>query len=296
MKIYRIHVGNEFRPNHQDFVWPPQNSQAGGDMGVEQDFDNWLLEHHNYLVDNPSRADWIYLPIFWNRYYINNDWGDSGQEALKNEVERHLSYKAPVFTISEADIKCLKPYINWGNITIFCSSRRDNNGSIDIPLLCAPHNISNSIPPKRYICSFMGNLRTDGIRMGMAEALAHRVDCKVEHSNVPPDEFARVMMQSYIALCPRGQGAQSYRMYEAMQMGVVPMYISDMDCRPFKKWLDWDIFSLYSPTPYVDEFIDVLKENLNVLLAMGERAKEIYEEQLNYGKWCKYVIRELESL
>ena len=298
MKIYRVPVGNKFRPDHQDFIWPPQNATL--DMGVEQDFDNWLLDREYMLTDNPYEADWMYIPIFWNRYYINNwedgHWG-GGIPALSEEVERCKKFNVPKFTISEADIKILKPEINWGDIVIFVSSRRDEGTGIDIPLLSAPHPIPQNCPEKKWIASFLGNLMTDGVRIAMHKELEFRDDCRVEHAGTSSEEFARTMLESYIALCPRGQGAQSYRMYEAMQLGTVPLYISDLDCRPFKKWIDWEICSLYTPDVVdLNGYMDVIKEHTNKLLVMGKLAEKVYREQLAYGKWCKYVIKELELL
>lgn len=300
MRIFRIPVGNKFQPNHQGFIWPPQNAQQGGDMGVEQDFNEWLSARPYMLTDNPGKADWMYIPIYWNRYYINTPdedgaWG-GGVQALVDEIDRCNEYNLRKFTIAEADVKWLKPQIRWKDIVVFCASRRDYNGGIDIPLLSAPRPTPDNIPEKKWLASFLGNLKTDGIRIDMHENLRNRKDCRVENAGAPMNEFTMTMLESYIALCPRGQGAQSFRMYEAMQLGIVPMYISDMDCRPFKKWIDWELCSLYSPTANVSEYLDVMKADKDTLLFMGERAKRVYMDYLGYGKWCKFVLRELELL
>lgn len=295
MKIYRIPVSSKFQPNHQDFIWPPTNQMPGMDFGVEQDFDRWLWRSH-LLVEEPFQADWMYVPIYWNRYYINNDWG-GGLEALSEEVDRCLQYDVPIFTIAEADIKWLKPSINWKNLVVFCSSRRDKNGGIDIPLLCAPHPLPDVLPEKKYLASFMGNLKTDGIRIDMANELKDRTDCRVEHAGVPAEVFSQIMLESYIALCPRGQGAQSYRMYEAMQLGTTPWYISDLDCRPFKKWIDWIGCSIHSTTVIrMNMWMDFYIHSKEMLLDFGVNAREVYKEFLAYQKWCPFVIKELEQL
>lgn len=301
MKIFRIPIEDKFRPNHQDFVWPPQNAQPGEDRGVEQDFDNWLLNHPHLLTYLSYEADYAYIPIYWNRFYINtldenHRWG-GGVELLVEEIEACHSFNMPMFTVAEADVKWLKPQINWNEITVFCASRRDNNGSIDIPLLSAPRVFEGEILRKKWLASFLGNLRTDGVRIEMYDELKERSDCRIEHAGAPMDEFTRTMLESYIALAPRGQGAQSFRMYEAMQLGTVPLYISDMDCRPFKNWIDWDICSLYAPNVEgLNGYLDVMSENKDKLVHMGELAKYTYDDYLSYGKWCKFLIKELELL
>ena len=305
MKIYRIDVDPQFRPDHQAFVWPPQNRLPGGDRGVEQDFDEWLLAHPDLLWDNPKTADWVYAPVFWNRYFFanldaDNHWG-GGLEALGKEVERCREYGKRVFTIAEADVRVIKPSIDFGDMTIFCASRRDDNPlNIDIPLLAAPHSVPKITPPKKYLACFLGNLATDGVRMQMRDALAHRTDCKVEHANYGHDYYAMTMLESYIALAPRGQGAASFRFYEALALGTVPLYISDMDCRPFKQWVDWGNISYYlSDATRVNDLLDSIIGNAwytDDLMDMGARAKDVYDTHLAYNKWCKYVLRELEQL
>jgi hypothetical protein len=300
MKIYKIPVDEKFRPDHQDFMWPPQNRIDGWDFGVEQDFEWWLEKHPSLIADKPTEADWLYIPIYWNRYYINTIgedgcWG-GGVEALGEEVDRVL-YDVPTFTISEADIKWLKPQINWRHLTIFCASRRDENGGIDIPLLSAPHAIPNPLPEKKYLASFMGNLRTDAVRMEMEDELKDHADCRVEHANVPMEEFAQVMLESYIALSPRGQGAQSYRMYEAMQLGVVPWYISNLDCRPFYRWIDWLDCSIMSEDVIdLNGWLRYFKNAKQLLINKGKKAKEVYDCHLGYQKWEYGVLKELELL
>jgi hypothetical protein len=299
MKIYRLPINDLFRPNLQEYIWPPQNTQPGEDRGVEQDFDEWILLQDNLLVDDLAKADWLYAPVFYNRYYINTPdedghWG-GGIEALSEEIERILSYEMPTFTISEADIRVIKPSIDWKDMTIFCASRRGDIG-IDIPLLSAPHLIPE-LPEKKYLASFSGNLETDGIRMAMREELKDREDCLIEHVANGSEYLVNVILESYIALCPRGQGAQSFRMYEAMQLGTVPLYISDLDCRPFKNWIDYDICSFWAnTTDGLNEYLSKLAEYKDKLKHMGYLAKCTYDDFLSYGKWCKFVIRELELL
>lgn len=296
MKIYRYPVRPECQPSQQNFLWPPQNALPGSDFGVEQDFDWWLNDRPNMLVSNYKQADIMYIPIYWNRYYINHNWGKD-VEFLVEEIERCQEINIPKFTIAEADVRVLKPQINWNDIIIFCASRRDTNQNIDIPLLSAPRPLPKDIPGKRYIASFLGNLETDGLRMAMREQLKHRTDCRIEHAGAPMEEFTRNLLESYIALAPRGQGAQSFRMYEAMQLGTVPLYISDIDCRPFKKWIDWDICSLYVPDVNgISEYLDVMMQNKPYLACMSEEALKTYRNQLTYGKWCRYVIQLLEEM
>jgi hypothetical protein len=304
VKIYIYPVPRDYQPDHQNFVWPPQNRRSGQDFGVEQNFLDWLTDS-GLVTNSISEADWVYLPVFWNRLYINvpdesGNWGGSDR-ILPKIVDECLDKGYQTFTVSEADERVLHPRVDFGNMIMFCSSRRDNHPlNIDIPLLAAPHNLPRVMPPIKYLACFLGNLATDGVRMQMRDALAHRTDCKVEHANYGEDYYAMTMLESYIALAPRGQGAQSFRMYEAMALGTIPLYISDTDCRPFKQWVDWGNISYYCrDATEVNGLLDSIIGKAwheDDLMEMGARAKDVYDTHLAYNKWCKWAIAELEQL
>ena len=300
MKIQLLQPHPKFQAPTQGFVWPPRNSELGENRGVEQDFLYWIL-NQDVLASSPYEANWGYCPIFHNRWYLgNNDedghWGGSTADraALQEEIDRLWeSWQGPWFTISEADIRVLQPYLDFHDMVVFCGSRRDEGTGIDIPLLSAPHPIQRQ--SKQYLASFLGHMQTDGTRIRMNEELEGRADCRIEHANHGPDEFAKNILQSYIALAPRGQGMQSFRFYEAMQLGTVPLYLSDVDCRPFQKWIDWDSCSLYrNTTDGLGDYLDSLDKQ--ELLDMGQQSFIVHRDQIGYGQWCRYVVKELKCL
>lgn len=285
MKIHILRVKSEFQPPRQNFRCPAH----GQDWNVERDFSFWLREGAS-----AQEADWDYLPIWWNLYYINEDWGHQGLDELQIEIDRLISPERPTFTICEYDLPGLQPFLELHGMRIFTASRRSADPAlIDIPLLCSKHE---TVPvEKRWLASFNGNLSTDGIRIDMADAFRGKPDVYVSGQWMDPPKYAELIASSYVALAPRGQGAQSFRFYEAMQIGTVPLMISDIDPRPFKRWIDWDSCSLWAKTP--DEAVALVYGVLEEDLAqMGQRAQQVYLEDLQYGKWCPYVLRELECL
>lgn len=290
MKIFILPVDTLFRPDKQNFTAPPHNEQ----WGVEQSFEAWLLAHPDLLTDNPDMADWDYLPLYHNRCYVNHGWGQDLQPELQAEIDRLINPNRPAFTISEYDIDAVQPHLELWGMTVFTASRI-NETDIDIPLLCTPHIVEGPPPPKRWLASFIGNLDTWGIRFGMRDELGDRADCYLEHEQRGTDFFVQLMRESLVALAPRGHGGQSFRFYEAMQLGVVPCYISDLDCRPFPDVIDWDMCSLYLPSPHGlrDLLTGIPKGRL---LEMGACAARVYNEHLRYGQWCWYVIEALEAL
>lgn len=287
MKIHILPMSSRFQPPQQNYRMPTH----GRDWGVEQDFHKWLLSHPE-ITSGPKEADWDYLPLYWNRTFINWGWGQNGHNDIQSEILRLVSRNRPTFTICEYDVRSMQSFYDLCGMVVFTASRRGDSQDIDIPLLCSPHSLPGQMPEKKYLASFAGNLQIDGIRLEMQERLAGRSDVKIIQGNSGPSFFVDLMLSSYIALAPRGHGGQSFRFYEAMDLGIVPYHIGTPDTRPFKKWIPWALYSLYSPTAK-----DVyLPDDKEALMQMGHDAQEIYRSHLQYGEWCQYVLRELEAL
>lgn len=291
MKIYIPFVNPILQPDTRGVSLPPGND----DWDVEVDFYNYLCQHNELLTSKKVEADWYYLPVFWNRYYIVNDWGNKGLELLSRCVNESLAGLdgKRIFTVCEYDLFALSPQIDLRGGLVMCSSKRGDGRFIDIPLLRSRHNLSNT--RKWLLASFVGNTQTDGIRMDMEAACQSIPDVLCNHTFKDPQLWAQMVESSYIALCPRGQGASSFRFYEAMQLGTVPMHIGAPDVRPFKNQFEWDGYSLYAPT--IQDMLNLLVEwrgKRGTLLTMGNHAKYVYDTFLSYGKWPELALRELD--
>lgn len=288
MKIHILPVNPEFQPQTQNYVCPPHNQQ----WNVCKDFLAWLGAS-GLATDNPDEADWDYLPIFWNAYYINNAWGQKGGPELQAEIERLVCRSRATFTITEYDIDEMQPELDLCEMVTFEASRRNQTG-IDIPLLCSRHVRPDELPAKQWRACFAGNAGTWNERFGMRDLMSSLPGVNIVHGQNGTEFFVRQMLESWIALAPRGHGSQSFRFYEAMDLGVVPLFIGDIDSRPFKRWINWDECSLYAAA--VDDAIPLLDTPVKRLEEMGWWARQVYEHDLMYGQWCRYVIKELERL
>jgi hypothetical protein len=292
VKIWILPVLNALRPERQSFDWPPDNNN----WGVEQDFLEWLW-NSEHVTDNRDEADWDYLGPFYNRWYMNRpDDNRSARGELQNGIDFAMRRPERTFTICEYDPYGIQRDLDLHGAVLFTANRCHDYPArrvFDIPLLVHPH----ALPPpeeKKYLLSFVGHLGTDPIRHAMLRQLYDKEDCYITGESHGIDDFVRVMRQSYVALAPRGDGAQSFRFYEAMQAGVVPLYLSDIDARPFKKWVDWDSCSLWRSD--CDNLCDWLHDQEpERLLEMGRNAAAVYERQLAYGRWEEYVVRILEE-
>ena len=285
MKIYILPVSLEFQPSTICVTYPAHNF---GFKDAEELYLEYLKNNTNILTNNPDKADWHYLPIFWTHWLVNHNFGTVDLDKLQNECNRVIIDDNKTFTIYEY---AEQPKVNVRRTVSFLGSRTATVG-IDIPLLCAPHPVVTH--QKKYLASFVGSLSTHPVREEMRKMFGGRKDVCIMGSG-GTDYFVKTMLESYIGLCPRGYGGASYRFYEAMQLGVVPFLIGDVDHRPFKKFINWDSFSLYSTG--LSNISEIIGKNSNEqLLTMGIRALKIYEEELAHSNWCKYIEKELKEL
>lgn len=286
MKIYVLEVDKLLQPDSQPICYPSFND----DYGVEQDFLKYLSIKKELIVNSPEKASWHYLPIFWTRWHLNHNYAQDGLEELRRLVDNVIIDPQRTFTVCQYDDG---PVIKLNGVTVSLSSRNSNRG-IDIPLLSKPHKIPWLKPKKTLTASFMGRLSTHPIRAEMKVALANHPEIEVIDGTTDVSTYVKKLLRSKIALCPRGYGGSSFRFYEAMQLGVIPFLVGDIDTRPFKKYLPWDSCSFYSNN--VDDImIQIEQKSDDELLAMGKLAQEIWRDELQYLKWEKYLIKHLEE-
>jgi len=287
MKIYSLPVAPKLQPESQIIIYPKHNK----DFGVEQDFHLYINQNKTLLTNNITEADWHFLPVYWTRWHLNHDYGRSGIDELQHEIDKSIIDDNKTFTICQYDDG---PVVNIGNSVQFLASRKGSNG-VDIPLLSSAHKKPFFRRKKKYLASFVGRIANHPIRQAMADALRDNKNVFIYDGDKGTNFFVKTTVSSYISLSPRGYGGSSFRFFEAMQLGVVPFLISDIDTRPFKKFINWDDLSLFTSSSHELEriFSTMRKEDLT---AIGKLSNQFYMEKLAYQKWCQYVIKELGSL
>lgn len=297
MKIYILDVSEKSRPKKQGFAYPAHNK----DYGVEQDFLLWLKKQKNLLTNDPAEARWHYLPVFWTRWHINHNFAVNGEglDELQQIANSAMIDYAKTFTITQFDGGSL---LNLGRTIEFTAARTDNSG-IDIPILCSRHRKPPLPVKKKYLGAFNGSMHTHPLRSQLQARYQDSKDVLVG-GGVPTRFYRRWfwamdfnvnILASYVALCPRGTSCNSFRFFEAMQLGVAPCLIGDADVRPFKKYIPWDEMSYYVSS--IDELDNLLSGlNRREAIAKGKRAYDYWKNELYYQKWCKYVVKELHEI
>lgn len=132
----------------------------------------------------------------------------------------------------------------------------------------------------RYLFSFVGTPHTAPVRARVI-ALEHprgliRDTAADKDNSLSPVEYAATVRDSAFVLCPRGGGTATFRMFETMMRGRVPVIISDEWMAP--RGPDWPAFSLRANEADVAQIPALLERLEPEAAAMGRQAREAWDE------------------
>lgn len=271
----------KFRPSPEYPVYPPYHTGAY----LEDYFCNWFYE-------NKVDAERQYIPVSWTTCYI-----DKKTEGLQELLDK-LDPNGKYFTVCQYDdgiLNRLPP-----NTIQFNAGGR--SGGIPIPLICSPIPSLPNIDPenKSITASFVGSF-THPIRGSMYEVLAGRdgYDLQIKNwsqkvAQAEMSKFINTSALSKFLLCPRGYGLNSFRLYEAFQLGCVPVVITDELFLPWEEELDWSEFAIIIKQNNIKNMHFVLENvtesDYNNMLSNG---KKVYEQYFTLDGMCKNIIKRI---
>ncbi|MGF1634965.1 MAG: exostosin family protein [Phycisphaerae bacterium] len=144
--------------------------------------------------------------------------------------------------------------------------------------------------PKRHLASFIGSFGSHPVRQLLAPLhdgedifvedrqkpylQAHNAGNHAEVDRLKRD-YIEVGWRSHFMLCPRGIGPASLRPFDAMQLGIAPVVISDEWVRP--EGPDWDRFSLQIPENRIKDLPAILAERRADATEMGRIAQQQFD-------------------
>jgi hypothetical protein len=107
-------------------------------------------------------------------------------------------------------------------------------------------------------------------------------------------EYFQTIRESMFVLCPRGVAPSSYRIFEAMKAGRVPVIVADAWVPPVGP--HWTEFSLQVPEARLEELPQVLERLANRAPEMGLRARQAWERWFSTEQafqtivtWCLQI-------
>jgi hypothetical protein len=245
--------GAEFKPEIL-VRYPP-----GADVLLEPYFYDYFTKRHGRL------PGWTYIDVFWTNLYVNREQGKTPYD--KSGLVRALAElpRRRYFTVVQhagGVAECLPER----TVVFGAGSARTPHPSPDaagsrggralqaspvcVPLVYANRN--DWAPacrdrPKTIFCSFVGAF-THPVRVRMAQELSRHGDVELHvtrwKSDISPESaalFVEKTSRSVFTLCPRGHGPTSFRFYEALALGSIPVYVWDeYQWLPYRDLIDYD--------------------------------------------------------
>lgn len=200
--------------------YPPDNAIT---------FERWFLNQWA----NPDSTERYYLPIQWTALYCNNGYGNAPILHTIQEFLDTLPSDKKYYTIVQYDDGILN---NIDHLDIKVCAMAGPRIDFSLPLLCTPHKTNFALSPKeankKYRASFIGNL-THSMRATMINQLQDKEGFYISTKHHPLFEYNKIIALSKYVLCPRGYGANSFRIQEAIDCSAIPIYISDQFIFPY---------------------------------------------------------------
>lgn len=232
------------------------------------------------LVDDPAEAD----IVLFTEFHFLPDWR---ARAIRYHPVR-VAFPEKAYGYDERDFP-------WPALPgIFVSAPRDGfNHSYQVPWsYAAPSEVAlelrsiRSVEPD-LLFSFVGS-RTAPVRDALFRMAPHergvveRVDDFLFWDRGSPDfavkraRFVDLVRRSKFVLCPRGHGTSSFRIYEAMAAGRVPVILSDQWLSPVGP--DWGRWSVRWPERMASELPAFLESIERRYERMAVGATAAFEE------------------
>ena len=269
--------------NHE---YPPHNKMI---------FEEYFL---NYFLENNIDVERIYLPILWTNFYIERNYGNDDMSDLQtylNELDTSKKY----FTVIQYDDGILQ---HIGDLDIFIFGAGGGgrkyvplkNLDYPIPLICQPNPNANKNRDRDILVSFVGTIAESYTIRQKLRTMYGNSDSFFIREHLGYKKFTETMERSIFSLCPRGYGATSFRICEALQHGSIPVYVFDKAWVPWLDEFDFNEIGIWVHEFNIGEIESILRskteEEISEYRINGQR---IYEEYFTFEGCAKQIIKKL---
>lgn len=193
-----------------------------------------------------------------------------------------------------------------GAYTSLPTSRLDPRRHVVIPYPRFPNAQAFTIHPDQLpaptrLASWRGNTKSAAIRRHLLAAFSNHADVLIETSSRwldhGPSELKRyveVIGTGKFSLCPRGFSPMTYRLYESMALGRVPVVLADDLALP--EGPSWAEFVIQIPEHEYQQLPAILQQYEHQWQHMGQSARQAWERYFNADQGLASTARALHGL
>lgn len=274
-------IFEEFRQEARYPTYPPYHEG----LYLEEYFCKKIQE------DKPKLTRY-FIPIHWTNCYNDGYSRPKLKYLLSRLNPQHLYFV--VMTHDDAPRERLPPQtisLSGGGLA----------GQVPIPLIGSGFKEIEK-RERDIFCSFVGS-NTHPLRVEVAKSVGEKEGFYYrmkgwEKSISQEDEihFKEMMERSIFSLCPRGYGPTSFRMYEAIQAGSIPVYVYDKLWIPYEQSIDWEEFAVLIPPEKVPDIEQILRSiSPEQQEFMRNKCLELYEEWFTIPGVYNRIIGKLSA-
>lgn len=241
-------------------------------------FEEWFAK--NYSGCDTDRE---LMPFFPTSYFVNNGYNENEQanKAAQDYIDG-LNRSKKWFVICQYDNGV---FVDWKGLDVLEFNMSKKIG-VELPLICQPHPYKFDTP-KKYFISFVGSM-THPIRERL-KVFENREDCYISFQPHSIEDYCRILHESIFSLCPRGFGANSFRIQESVQYHAMPIYLSDefivrKDC----------LFNEFGLLVHESEkLVDAIANIGGQVIGKQLNVRSAFDKYFSYESVYKYIISEL---
>lgn len=287
-----------------DYVRPASSYPTYPPYHEGKYLEEYFFDFYQRNIDMFDKLDRKFIPIFWTNCYVNGVQEGWGSRVDINSIQREintLDSNGQYFIVCQHDDAPMN-LLPANTVVFSAGGNKTGNNVMPIPLICGP--IAKQEPKEKTIlASFVGS-ETHNVRNKMIEAVRYEQDFYVSTKGWEQEikidqltDFIESSLKSKFVLCPRGYGATSFRLYEAMQLGAVPVYISDRFWMPWQHELNWHEFCVIIPENSIQNLSNILRSIPDEMYnSMQRKIKEIYNNYFTLEGTCGKILEFLEMI
>lgn len=110
------------------------------------------------------------------------------------------------------------------------------------------------------------------------------------------NKFLTIPQQSVFSLCPRGIAAWSFRLFESVVKGAIPVIMADGYVKPFPEYLPWDMFSITLPESMLSDIDDILLRMRPQVTARLQQGVQQYQQQFTVNGLLSMILSRLSII
>ncbi len=246
-------------------------------VGLEQAFSK-------FYIDGNFKSKRELISLEWSDFYFKNLFKENPNLTQIQDVLNNLDTSKKYFTVIEIEEGIVNNYSHL-DLLVFSPGGK---GDVSLPYPVKPMTKFEKI--RNIFCSFMGSIETHPIREELFNLFKEKENFQLWKSTTT-SMYEYQLSSSVFSLCPRGRGPSSYRFYESLFMGCIPVYISDIFLKPFDNEIDWERLCIMVPFEKINQIPSILSNKTDKEIKdYQEYGKEVYEKYFKFDSLCHKII------